>query len=515
VDLKSATLPGRASKNRFRRSEAQVGIAPAATAPARETLLASLAYSIGGRSATICTNLVSTSWLAYSLRTENFGVNTFALAFLSYFQLIVGLGYDQHLTREIAHDPGRMRPLVESAFAVRLVLAVVAAVLVGLALAVMQKDPVVTGVIVIHAIGLFTTAIGLTSVYQGLQQMRLVALREFGASFVGMVGIVIWVHGPGDVTKAAAILALTSLLMSLMVYARFAREFGRVRLRLPRHEDWAEIRLSLTYFWSAVMVTITYSLHLVLLGQFGSDSDVGLFGAAWKLFVFAIVLPNLTSSLFMPRMADKGMSAERRATACLLFMDTISLSTVPITVLGAVLAPWVVGLLFGPDFLPVTPVVVVLMANALVVSLNIGLGTPLAAVGRQKDFLRVVGVGAALGVVLNLMLIPPFGPMGAGLGTLADEIVILVMLLLDRPEVPLQKATAQFARCLLAAVPAAAVALWMAQSVAGGAVAAVSVAAGGAAGGLVYLAAVILLGTDFLSFADTLRHWPHGSSEAT
>ena len=147
--------------------------------------------------------------------------------------------------------------------------------------------------------------------------------------------------------------------------------------------------------------------------------------------------------------------------------------------------------------------------------MNIGLGTPLVSVGRQKDFLRIVALGAAFGVALNLLLIPGFGAMGAGVGTLVDEALVLLMFLADRPEIPVGKTALRLARCVAAAVPAVVAATAMARWVAGGHVPAASVVAGGLVGSAVYLGATFLLGIDVLRLAESLRRWPNGSSEVT
>ena len=70
-------------------------------------------------------------------------------------------------------------------------------------------------VILIQGVGLFTSAIGLTCAYQGLQRMRMVALREIMASLVNVIGIIWLVHTPDDLVLAACIVAGTQMLTNL------------------------------------------------------------------------------------------------------------------------------------------------------------------------------------------------------------------------------------------------------------------------------------------------------------
>ena len=157
------------------------------------------------------------------------------------------------------------------------------------------------------------------------------------------------------------------------------------------------------------MVTLTYNMHILLLGLMRSESEVGLFSASWKLFNFAVVLPNLISALFMPRIANQSGRPHERRESTQIYMQTVLMCAVPIVVFGEALAPQIITVLFGVAYLPALPSVALLLLNALVVSLNIGFGTPLIAVGRQRLFSRVMTTGAAFGLIFNLILIPPFG----------------------------------------------------------------------------------------------------------
>ncbi len=172
---------------------------------------------------------------------------------------------------------------------------------------------------------------------------------------------------------------------------------------------------------------------------------------------------------------------------------------------GSLLTPQILDLLFGPAYLPASRTVVLLLLNALVVSFNIGLGTSMLAIGRQHAFLRVVAVGAGLGVILNALLIPYFGGEGAAVATLLDEAAIFGLLCRERPEVPGPPVIDFTVRCVFAIVPAASavhlVPLLSAIQESNLAM----VVIGGAAGSLVYALALRLLRVDLLHFAADLR----------
>ncbi len=476
------------------------------TARRPDSLLSGMAYLGAARAVVVCMNLVGTSRLAHALGATNFGINSFAAAYVAYFLIVVNLGYETFVTREIAHDATRLRRLVDSMMTMRLLLAGVVAILLAASLFLFRLPPLARAVVLIQGISLFSSAIGLTCVYQGLQRMRVVASREFLASLISMTGILWLVHAPGDVVAAACVSAATVVFTNVPILIRYARDFGVPRIRPPRGDDWRMARTSMTYFWSVLMITITYNIHIVLLGLLRNDTDVGLFSAGWKLFNFAIVVPNLISTLFLPRIANLSARPSERAGSTELYMQTIIVCAVPIALFGCALTPQILTLLFGPAYLAAVGIVQLLLVNALVVSLNIGLGTPLIAVGRQKAFLRVVAFGAVAGIGLNLVLIPAFGPQGAAIGTLLDEMTILGMLIWDRPEVSLPQSCQFGLRCLVAVVPAVVIVRLVAQRLPlaeHSDLAAVAI--GGGAGAVVYLLILRIMRIDLRHVALGLR----------
>ena len=436
---------------------------------------------------------------------ENFGINTFATSYVAYFLIVVNLGFETFLTREIAFDGTRLRAMVNSIIAMRLLLAILMIILLFVSLPILHLSAMGRTVILIQGVGLFTAAIGLTAAYQGLQRMRVVAGREVMAGLANLAGILWLVHGPDDLVLAACIAVGTQLLTNVTILARYATEFGIPRFRLPRRDDFQVARQSMTFFWSMLMIAITYNTHIVMLGLMRSETEVGLFSAGWKLFIFAIAVPNLIATLFLPRIANLKTQPAERDRSIEFFLKTIIVCAIPITMFGSLLTPQILPLLFGPAYMPASATVVLLLLNALVVAVNIGFGTSMLAVGRQHAFLRVVAAGAGVGVALNALLIPLYGGEGAAVATLIDEAVIFALLFRGCPEMPGPPVIDFTIRCVLAIIPAASAVHFvpLLPVVQGSDLGMVVI--GGAVGCMIYALALRLLRIDLLHFAADLR----------
>jgi O-antigen/teichoic acid export membrane protein len=171
------------------------------------------------RVATMIMNFVAVSHIARALESANFGTLMFAIAFVEYFTLAACLGFDNYLPRAVAAQPSSRRRLVGASLVVRVALSCI--LLPGVLLSLMFLD-ISAGakwVIVIVACSMFTSAIGLTSAYQGLQRMNIVAARGFGWSLFNMLGALLFVHNEDDLVSAAIVTVASTSIVNLLVFA--------------------------------------------------------------------------------------------------------------------------------------------------------------------------------------------------------------------------------------------------------------------------------------------------------
>jgi O-antigen/teichoic acid export membrane protein len=101
------------------------------------------------------------------------------------------------------------------------------------------------------------------------------------------------------------------------------------------------------------------------------------------------------------------------------------ISTFVTALVGAGIAgvsPWAVPKLFGPDFAPAVPVVVVLLLGIVVSNPGSVAGVSLGACGRPGLRSLAVALAAVLNVVTMLLLVPKYGALGAAIATCVGSI---------------------------------------------------------------------------------------------
>ena len=162
------------------------------------------------------------------------------------------------------------------------------------------------------------------------------------------------------------------------------------------------------------MITITSNMHIVLLEPMRGNTELGLFAAARKPFNFTIVLPNPIATLFLPRIANLTRRPAERMRTTMIYMQTIIVSAVPITLL----APH--ALTADPD----RPVRCALSSghnNTWRAYLNNGFGTPLIAVGHSDIVCPKLSRGFGIAYSSLRRPVPDSGDTGSDRGSLCID----------------------------------------------------------------------------------------------
>lgn len=219
-------------------------------------------------------------------------------------------------------------------------------------------------------------------------------------------------------------LAVTAGLMIALVTQDVGLPFGKVSFTQLRQR----VRRSTPFLWWIALTQVYYSTDLILVGFLAGNHQAGLYAAASKLPLSVIALASLWFTVSMPETARlhsiEGTAAIRRQTR--VASTTAVVVGVPFVLLGPLFATEISTTLFGPKFDGSGPALAILSASVAVSLLQIVVTSVVMGAGRERSYVRVMAIGAAANVVLNLILIPTLGIVGAAISTIVAEGIVLI-----------------------------------------------------------------------------------------
>lgn len=213
----------------------------------------------------------------------------------------------------------------------------------------------------------------------------------------------------------------------------FRSWWKRHKPQQPREISLDIIRDSLAWRRTSVMgvawfCTMAFnSIDMLMLGVMANPRQVGLYSAAYRILNQVLYTYYFMTSVLYPYLARQEKSQRRRMLQPRILVTLVGLGIVVATVVTVVRRP-VMEVLFGPDFLPAT-ILLMLLAWAIPLDfLTSYLANAYIAWGMEKKILLCTAIAAGTNVVLNLIWIPVYGAKAAAVNTLVSYVVLLLSL---------------------------------------------------------------------------------------
>lgn len=376
--------------------------------------------------------LLSTAYLARVLLPEGFGVLGWGIALLGYLGLVVNPGVDRHAVREIARDPDLLNSMTGNVIGFRLSVALFLYLVLAAVIFLFGPEGLKGTVLLVQAAGLFVTAITIDFSFQAMQRMGAIAWRQIATSLLILAGVFLFVADTGDVPFAAAVSMLASAIAAIGMLCAFARMQPGFRPRLEFPVVREMLKKSLPVALAAFLTAIFISADIVMLGFLSDDHEVGLYSAASRIFILAVMPATMIGTAFLPHLAATRDNAEARQSALTLHAKALLLFGIMVVAGGVACVSPLIALLFGPAFGEAEMIVTLLVCATGLAYFRLCLDAPLMAWGQDNWRIRALGIGAVANVLLNLYLIPLYAGEGAAIATIISELIVLAVLMANR-----------------------------------------------------------------------------------
>lgn len=369
--------------------------------------------------------------LANRLDVETFGLFNFALAFASLFVPLADLGIDTFLVREIAADPERRAALTGTAIRLKLATAALTLIIIIIAYALAPKAEASLGLMALAALLIVVRSLPATisALFRARQLMASDSLIQVGAKVAEFLAI------------AAALLFSASLwglylllivggLVQFVAALRMAHRRGFLAdLRYDREAARRLVLGGLPFAATGVSVMIYFHIDAVLLAYLVGEAETGLYRAATNVMFAASGFSAAIVLALFPMVAEQ--HERNRDETVRMARNAVSYSVVlalPMAFGGAALASPLIETLYRTSYAGAEPVLTVLVWWLPLSFVTNVFGYVLGAIGRQSSVLRVTIVNAVFNVILNLVLIPRLGALGAAIATVATEALGWILL---------------------------------------------------------------------------------------
>jgi O-antigen/teichoic acid export membrane protein len=381
------------------------------------------AAQAAGKAAVLAIGAASIAVTTRYLGAAGYGSFALALALVQMLGVLADAGLTAVVVREISREPRRTAELVGNALTVRLVLGLGVVAAAALLALVLPYSPDVRRAVLIAGapflLGLASSSIA--AVFQArLQMWRAAAADVAGrlAAFAALVVVVAADLGFLAVVASTAVGAAVALAVSVALVRGLAPVGPRGDRVVWRELVVAGVPIGVTLAVNEVY----FRADTFILSLFRPFEEVGLYTFAYRVYELLALFPAIVMTSIFP-LLSRFLGARRDAAARVIdaAADLFVAIGVPIAAGGLVLAPELARLVAGDDFEAAATPLRLLLCAAVPAWVSGLLGYALIAAGRQRSVLALSVAALAINVVLNLALVPSYGPDAAAAVALGSE----------------------------------------------------------------------------------------------
>lgn len=365
-------------------------------------------------------------YVARYLGPEQFGVYSYALAFVALFAAIAKLGLDGIVVRDLVTHPERRDVYLGTAFWLKLTGASLALGMLGIAVQFTLNDATTNLYIFIIGSGLVFQSFEVVDFYfQSKVLSKYVAIAKMVQLVLSSILRLYLIFVRADLFWFVLVSVIDQISLALsLIFAYWRQKVGSFVWRFDMGIAATMLRNSWPLILSGIAVMTYMKIDQIMIKEMLGERDLGLYSAAVKLseawyFVPVIITASIFPAIVNAKKIDRGLYLERLQKLCTLMTWLAIVVALPMTFL----ADSVVGLLYGDHYLDAGSVLAIHIWGAVFVFLGVASGVFFTAENyTRKTFYRTV-LGAISNVVLNLALIPRYGINGAAVATVLSQFI--------------------------------------------------------------------------------------------
>lgn len=198
--------------------------------------------------------------------------------------------------------------------------------------------------------------------------------------------------------------------------------------------DWSEDPRSLKELFSFTKwLAISYCLNAVaarmdilFLSHFRSSTEIGHYALAFQLSSSFPLLLGAVSTVLIPKVNT--LKTSDQLGQYILKSVKSSILVIPLVLIGIMVSPAIIELLFGAKFTNSIPIFQILLINYLLILIINPVSFVMYALNKQKILTIINTISLVILFAVQIYLIPLFGGIGAALSLLINTIISMIIM---------------------------------------------------------------------------------------
>lgn len=377
---------------------------------------------------TMILSVIITGIVARHYGTEGYGVINFSLSFVSLFSFIAIFGTNQLIVKDLTNDKYENSVVLGTNFVLRIGLAIISIIVSQLIAFLFHYDKLSLLLILIFNINTIVCCSDIIIYYaqyrlenKSISVSKLISFSIFSVMRIATL----WLNLSIEIYAVCYI--IESFIYSILLYfdyTKLRKKYAEKKWKFNFEYAKDLLNRSKYFAFSTLMVTIYMRLDQVMIGSYFEAKDlVGIYSAAVRISEIWTFIPLAVITSFKPVIIENYKTQKVLYKENLQKLYNITSIICLIVLIGVCMfGKFGILVLYGDAYLSsYIPLIILTIGTWIGVLGNIHF-TWMVCEECEKYSIFYSACGAVTNVILNIILIPKYGMIGAAIATLISQI---------------------------------------------------------------------------------------------
>lgn len=372
----------------------------------------------------IISGLLIGIYVARYLGPQQFGIYSYAVAYVALVSAIAKLGLDSIVVRELIKYPQKTTILLGTAFWLKIAGAILAMLTLLIAVHSSGNDATTKLYIFIIASGLVFQSFEVADFYfQSQVKSKYISISKLIQLFISSILKLYFIFHDADLIWFVIISLIDQCTLA------FCSTVAYLRHKVGAYWKHVDLGLARSMFadaWplilSGLAITIYMRIDQVMIKDMLGNTEVGIYSAAVRIseawnFIPIIIASSLFPSLVNARKNDHYLYLQRLQKLC----NVMTWLAFSVALTMTFLSDWLVLLLYGPNYQAAGHILAIHIWGSVFIFMGVSTNVYFTIENITKNFFWRTASGGILNIVLNYFLIPYCGISGAAIATVISQ----------------------------------------------------------------------------------------------
>ena len=357
------------------------------------------------------------------LGPNDFGLLSYAISFAALFATLSTLGLDSLIIRELVKEPAKRDTYLGSVFVMKIFGSVASYILIAATVLLTNESSfTILLILLISASTLFQSFNVVDFYFQSKVLAKFSVIVQFTTAML-MAGIrILLIQFHAELWLFALTVTLESAFWAVGFIVVYKKQGLKIlSWKYDKETAFQLIRDSWPLILSGIAVSIYLRIDQVMIKKMLNDQEVGYYAAAVRISEAWYFIPMvITTSLFPAIVNAKKTSEILYMNRLQKLYDLLAWMSIVIAIPVTIFSGTIVKLLLGPQYSSSADVLTVYIWAGVSVFLGVGSSQYLITENLTKLSFYRTFIGMIFNIILNFILIPKIGIVGAAIATLVS-----------------------------------------------------------------------------------------------